>query len=85
MLYANTEKGKLERLENARSQIDNFITKLDSMKNLAGTTSFEILDECNGLCMLVNGAYGRMQAMFDNENNRLGTAYQKFWNRIDNA
>ena len=82
MLYANTDSGKIEKLEKVRSDIDKFISRLDQIQSVNEKQAFEILDECNGLCVRVNGAYGKHQLLFDAENMRLGRAYQAFWDRI---
>ena len=82
MLYKNTDLGKLERLELVRVDIDNFISRLNQIQSVNEKQALEILDECNGLCVRVNGAYGKHQPLFDAENMRLGRAYQAFWDRI---
>ena len=83
MLYANTESGKLERLEAIREDINNFISRLDSVQTVDDDLGMDLLKSCNALCMRVNGSYGPQQELFDNENKRLGDAYRKFWRRID--
>jgi len=84
MLYANTENGKLEKLEELKLAVAGFITKLESINvKPMESEELQLLDEINKLGGGLSRAWGKQEKIAEEITKKLETAYRSFWDKID--